>query len=143
MTPYLNSQNVQIRILVSIILQWWFFDWGGGGGEGNCPPCPPASYGHGYIVHENFFHIPSGTEHEIRGLRELIIFLGVGVPPGPKNPYLISDQNIRFSIPYFRPCIVWQFRQFSIGFTAFSSYAPNDVRVFFLRDAMPAATCYC
>ena len=40
-SPYLNSQNVQIRILVSIILQWWFFDWGG-----NCPPWPPASYGH-------------------------------------------------------------------------------------------------
>ena len=33
--------NVQIRILVSIIFQWWFFNWGG-----NCPPCPPASYGH-------------------------------------------------------------------------------------------------
>ena len=32
----------------------------------------------------------------------LIIFLGGGVPPGPENPYLISDQNIRFSIPYFR-----------------------------------------
>ena len=33
----------------------------------------------------------------------LIIFLGGGVPPGPENPYPISDQNIRFSIPYFRP----------------------------------------
>ena len=32
-----------------------------------------------------------------------IIFLGGGVPPGPENPYPISDQNIRFSIPYFRP----------------------------------------
>ena len=42
-TPYLNSQNVQICILVSIILQWWFCDWGG-----NCPPPPPASYGHAY-----------------------------------------------------------------------------------------------
>ena len=34
---------------------------------------------------------------------ELMIFLGGGVPPGPENPYPISDQNIRFSIPYFRP----------------------------------------
>ena len=33
----------------------------------------------------------------------LIIFLGGGVPPSPENPYPISDQNIRFSIPYFRP----------------------------------------
>ena len=33
----------------------------------------------------------------------LIIFLGGGVPPGPENPYPISDQNIRFSTPYFRP----------------------------------------
>ena len=33
----------------------------------------------------------------------LLIFLGWGVPPGPENPYPISDQNIRFSIPYFRP----------------------------------------
>ena len=33
----------------------------------------------------------------------LIIFLGGSVPPSPENPYPISDQNIRFSIPYFRP----------------------------------------
>ena len=33
----------------------------------------------------------------------LIIFLGRGVPPGTENPYPISDQNIRFSVPYFRP----------------------------------------
>ena len=25
------------------------------------------------------------------------------MPPGPENPYPISDQNIRFSLPYFRP----------------------------------------
>ena len=31
------------------------------------------------------------------------IFLGEGVSPGPENPYPISDQKIRFSIPYFRP----------------------------------------
>ena len=47
----------------------------------------------------------------------LTIFLGGGVPPGPENPYPISDQTIRFSvpyfrpdskcIPYFRPCDVW------------------------------------
>ena len=35
--------------------------------------------------------------------RVLIICLGGGVPPGPGNPYPISDQNIRLSIPYFRP----------------------------------------
>ena len=33
------------------------------------------------------------------GGEALIIFLGGGVPPGPENPYPISDQNIRFSIP--------------------------------------------
>ena len=30
----------------------------------------------------------------------LIIFLRGSVSPGPDNPYPISDQNIRFSIPY-------------------------------------------
>ena len=30
-------------------------------------------------------------------------FMKMGVRPGPENPYPISDQNIRFSIPYFRP----------------------------------------
>ena len=29
----------------------------------------------------------------------LIIFLGGGVSPVPENPYPISDQNIRFSVP--------------------------------------------
>ena len=33
----------------------------------------------------------------------LITFLGGDVPPGPYKLYPISDQNIRFSIPYFRP----------------------------------------
>ena len=37
------------------------------------------------------------------GGRVLNIFLGGGVPPSPENPYPISDQNILFSIPYFRP----------------------------------------
>ena len=47
-------------------------------------------------------------------------------------------------IPYFRPCNVLQFRQLSIGFTAYgTSWRPNDVRVFFLRDTMSAATRYC
>ena len=27
---------------------------------------------------------------------------GGGVPPSPENPYPISDQNIRFSIPHFK-----------------------------------------
>ena len=34
---------------------------------------------------------------------KLIIILGGGVPPGPENPYPISDQNIWFTIHYFRP----------------------------------------
>ena len=34
-----------------------------------------------------------------RGGVVLIIFLAGGVPPGPENPFPISDQNIRFSIP--------------------------------------------
>ena len=33
----------------------------------------------------------------------LMMFLGGGVLPGPENPCPISDQNIRFSILYFRP----------------------------------------
>ena len=33
----------------------------------------------------------------------LITLLGGVVPPGAEYPYPISDQNIRFSIPYFRP----------------------------------------
>ena len=32
----------------------------------------------------------------------LPIILGASVPPGPENPYPISDQTIRFSILYFR-----------------------------------------
>ena len=28
---------------------------------------------------------------------------GGGVQPASRNPYLISDQNVRFSLPYFRP----------------------------------------
>ena len=80
----------------------------------------------------------------------LIIFLGGGVPPGPENPYPISDQNIRFSIPYFRPDLqhvypisdpvdVWQIRQLSIDLRRTGLRdAPNDVRVFFfLRDQRP------
>ena len=37
------------------------------------------------------------------GGRVLIIFFGVSVRPGPENPYLVSDQNLRFSLPYCRP----------------------------------------
>ena len=33
----------------------------------------------------------------------LIVFLGVGVLRSPENPYPISNQNIWFSIHYFRP----------------------------------------
>ena len=34
-----------------------------------------------------------------------IIFWGGSVPVGLENPYPISDRNIRFSIPYFRPAL--------------------------------------
>ena len=42
-------------------------------------------------------------QHMFLGCRFLKDILGGGVPPGPENPYPISDQNIRFSVPYFRP----------------------------------------
>ena len=38
-----------------------------------------------------------------RGGIVFIIFSGGGVPPGPENPYPISDQKVRFFVPYFRP----------------------------------------
>ena len=46
---------------------------------------------------------PGGGGGGGEGGRVLIICLGGGVPPGPGNPSPISDQNIRLSIPYFRP----------------------------------------
>ena len=73
----------------------------------------------------------------------LIIFLGGGVSPGPENPYPISGQNIRFSIPYFqtwlskcipdfRPCDVLQCRQLSIALRHMGLRdALNDVRAYF------------
>ena len=33
----------------------------------------------------------------------LMMFFGGGMLPSPENLYPISNQNIRFSIPYFRP----------------------------------------
>ena len=70
-------------------------------------------------VHEKNFHISLPLMEPIHMAREdrehahtdycpvrkhlSKIFLGGAVPPGPENPYPISDQNIRFSIPYFRP----------------------------------------
>ena len=79
-----------------------------------------------------------------------LLFLGGGVPPGPENPYPISDQNIRFSTPYFRPdsqnaypttdkmytlfqtkCIPY-FRRLSMDLRCTGLCdAPNDVQVFF------------
>ena len=64
------------------------------------------------------------------------------MPPGPENPYPISDQNIRISIPYFRPDsqnvypisdrYVWQLRQHSIDLRRTGlRNAPNDVHVYF------------
>ena len=81
----------------------------------------------------------------------LIKFLDGGVLPGTENPYPISDQNILFSIPYFRPdskcipyfrpCDVWQCRQLSIDLRRTGLRdAPNDVRVFFFHDTMSTAT---
>ena len=51
-----------------------------------------ALIGHARFVHRGWR--PGGV---------LVIFSGGGVPPGPENPYPISDQNIAFSIPHFRP----------------------------------------
>ena len=58
----------------------------------------------------------------------LIIILGGGVPPGPENPYPISDQNIWFTIPYFRPdqeCILHSkmYTLFQTYFQRFFSFA--------------------
>ena len=55
-----------------------------------------------YLPHSVFqlSHVSLGSRGE-GGVLGLI--LGGSVPPGPENPYPISDQNIRFSIPYFRP----------------------------------------
>ena len=75
--------------------------------------------------------------------RVLIIFLGGGVPPGPEIPYRISDQNIRFSVPYFRPdsqnvypisdpvmCDKFGNSEWIYGIRDVRD-APNNVRVFF------------
>ena len=58
----------------------------------------------------------------------LIIFLGGGVPPGPENPNPISDQNIRFSIPYFRPdskCTLFQTLWCVANSARFTAYGPS------------------
>ena len=80
----------------------------------------------------------------------LIIFLGGGVPPGPENPYPISDQNIRFSTPYFRPvpqnvypfsdpvmCGKFGILSIDLRRTGLRD-APNDVRVFSSRSMSTA-----
>ena len=70
-----------------------------------------------------------------------IIYLGPGVPPGPENLYPISDQNIQFSIPYFRPdsqnvCpisdpVMCAISELSIDLRRRGLRdAPNDVRVY-------------
>ena len=83
-----------------------------------------------------------------------MIFLGGGVPPGPENPYPISE-NIRYTIfhtlfqtwlskciPYFRPCDVWQFWQLWIdlrrmGLHGTSRRPKRCSCFFFLRDQCP------
>ena len=65
------------------------------------------------------------------------------MPPAPENPYPISDQNIRFSVPYFRPysqnvypisdpvmCGKFGNSEWICGERDVRD-APNDVRVFF------------
>ena len=39
----------------------------------------------------------------VGGVGVLTEKLGGGVRPASQNPYPISDQNLRFSLPYFRP----------------------------------------
>ena len=62
--------------------------------EDNCPTL-------GKVEFVSFKLISAGMAGIGGGL--LMMFLGGGVLPGPENPYPISDKNIRFSIPYFRP----------------------------------------
>ena len=78
----------------------------------------------------------------------MIIFLGGGVPPGPENPYPISDQHIRFSISYFRPDSQNVY-PIAISVIVNRIYGvrnfvtPKRCSCFFLRDTMSAETLYC
>ena len=83
----------------------------------------------------------------------LIIFLGGGVLPCPKTPYSISDQNIRFSVPYFRLDSQNVYYLFQTMWSVAISATLNRIygiwdfvtpqTMFFLRDTMSAAICYC
>ena len=81
-------------------------------------------------------------------LISLIIFLVGVVLPVPENPYPISKQNIRFSIPYFRPdsqnvhpisdpVICGKFGNSIDLWRTGLLDASKDVRVFFVRDQHP------
>ena len=74
------------------------------------------------------------------------------MPPGPENPYPISDQTMRFSTPYFRPdsqnvypisdpvrCGNFSNCQWIYGVRDFCD-APNDVRVCFSSRSLSTAT---
>ena len=50
---------------------------------------------YGHIMACRFAQGEGGGTHNIFGPG--------GVPPGPENPYPISDQNIRIYLPYFIP----------------------------------------
>ena len=93
-------------------------------------------------VFESYYRLPSCPICCYWGV--LIIFLGGGVPPGPENPYPISDQNIRFSttlfqtwvskcIPCFRPCNMLGLG-LGLGDLRHTGLrdTQNDVRVFFV-----------
>ena len=80
------------------------------------------------------------------GGEALKVILGGGVPPGPENPYPISDKKLRFFIPYFRhdspnvypisdPGMCDNF-----GNSTGLRDAPNDVRVFLSSRSMSTAT---
>ena len=64
----------------------------------------------------------------------LILTLGGGVPPGPENPYPIWDQNIWFTIPYFRPILHKCIPYFRPIFETF--FFCNSFHLFFLPFVM-------
>ena len=72
-----------------------------------------------------------------RGWGVLIIFLGGGVPPGPENHYPISDLTLKMYTLFQTLWCVANSATLN-RFTAYgTSWRPNDVRVFFLRDQCP------
>ena len=107
--------------------------------------CPSPPLKHGFCTCFSLISRVEGGGGGGGGDGVLIIFLGGGVPPGPENPYPISDQKIRFSIPYFRPDnqnvypisdpVMCANSATLNGFTVYgTSWRPKRCSCFFLRD---------